>query len=260
LTFSGKGTVVGLRANRNLDRVGEYDHRVTVGADWRDYENECAVGNFGAAACGSAGVSVIAVPIGVAYVGQKQGPQGSWGINASLSANAGGSSQETFEAARPGATRHYVIARFTGFGETPLAAGFSLYGRLDVQYTPHALITGEKFGLGGVASVRGYEERELTGDSGFVVRVEALAPQTEVANGFRIRPYLFVDHGRVSNRKDMPCRITATTCKLTGAGIGARMSIGKNTSAALDIGRAFEHGITTSSGDVRGHISVSFVY
>jgi hypothetical protein len=38
------------------------------------------------------------------------------------------------------------------------------------------------------------------------------------------------------------------------------LSIGKNTSATLDIGRAFEDGITTSSGDVRGHVSINFVY
>ena len=261
LTFAGKGTVVGLRANRNFDRIGEYDHRAALGLDWRDYENECSIGVFGPAACGSAGVSVTAIPVSVAYTGQKQGPQASWGVNASLSANAGGSSQATFDAARPGARRHYVISRFSGFREMALAAGFAVHGRLDAQYTPHALISGEKLGLGGAGTVRGYTERELAGDYGFAARLEALAPPMELTQGFRWRPYLFVDHGRISNHKDMPCRnSTETSCKLTGAGIGTRLSIGKNTSATLDIARAYEHGITTSSGDVRGHVSVSFVY
>jgi len=261
LSFAGKGTVVGLRANRNLDRVGEYDHRLTLGVDWRDYENECSVGAFGAAACGSAGVSVTAVPVSVAYAGQRQGPTTSWGMNASLSANVGGSSQETFEAARPGARRHYAIARFSGFGEVALPGGFAVNGRLDAQYSPHALISGERFGLGGAATIRGYVERELIGDTGLAARIEALAPALEPTAGVRLRPYLFVDHGRLSNHKDLPCRNTAgTSCSLTGAGIGARMSIGRNTSATLDIGRAFENGVTTSSGDVRGHVSVNFVY
>jgi hemolysin activation/secretion protein len=261
LSFAGKGTVVGLRANRNFDRIGEYDHRLSIGLDWRDYENVCSLGVFGAAACGSAGVSVTAAPVSIAYTGQKQGPQVSWGINAALSANAGGSSQETFEAARPGAKRHYVITRISGFAEIALPAGFAVHGRLDAQYSPHALISGEKFGLGGASTIRGYSERELVGDVGFVARLEGLAPAIEVTEGSRIRPYLFVDHGRVSNRKDLPCRTTdQTSCRLTGAGIGARVSIGKNTTANVDIGRAFDNGVTTSSGDVRGHVSVNFVY
>ena len=261
LSFTGKGTVVGLRANRNLDRIGEYDHRLTLGVDWREYENECALGIFGPAGCGSAGVSVTAVPVSVAYTGQKQGPKLAWGVNASLSANAGGSSQDTFDAARPGAKKHYVVSRVSGFGEMALAAGFAISGRLDVQYSPHALISAEKFGLGGAATVRGYTEREMTGDYGLAARIEALAPAMEPAAGVRLRPYLFVDHGRVTNHKDLPCRnITETSCRLTGAGIGTRVSIGRNTSATLDIGRAFEDGITTSSGDVRAHVSINFVY
>lgn len=261
LSFAGKGTVVGFRANRNLDRIGEYDHHATLGLDWRDYDNHCSIGVFGSAACGSAGVSVTTAPVSVAYTGQKQGPGASWGIYASLSANSGGSSQTTFDAARPGSKRHYVISRLSGFGEMALAAGFAVHGRLDVQYSPHALISGEKLGLGGASSVRGYTERELAGDYGFAARIEALAPPMEVTDGFRFRPYVFVDHGRISNHKDMPCRnLTETSCKLTGAGIGTRLSIVKNTSATLEIARAFEHGVSTSSGDVRGHIAVNFVY
>jgi hemolysin activation/secretion protein len=261
LTFVGKGSILGLRANRNLDRIGEYDHRVTLGIEARKYDNVCSIGDFGPQACGPAGVSVRAVPVSLAYTGQKQGPQLSWGVNTSLSANAGGSSQETFEAARPGGKKHYVIARFSGFAEQAMAAGFAVHGRVDLQYSPNALISGEKFGVGGANNVRGYQERELAGDRGFLARVEALAPALDLTSDVRLRPYLFVDHGRVSNHKDMPCRgIAETSCKLTGAGIGSRLSIGRSATATLDIGRAFENGVTTSPGNVRGHISVSFVY
>ncbi|MCM2252314.1 MAG: hypothetical protein NDJ19_08140, partial [Ramlibacter sp.] len=201
LNFAGKGTVLGLRANRNLERIGEYDHRLTLGVDGREYDNECSVGAFGSAACGSAGVSVTAVPLLLAYTGQKQGPQAAWGVHASLSANAGGSSRETFEAARAGARRHYLISRLSGFRDMTLARGFAINARLDLQLSPHALISGERFGLGGAGTVRGYTERELTGDSGFAARIEASAPVMEPSAGVRFHPYLFVDHGRVSNHK-----------------------------------------------------------
>ncbi|ROZ78324.1 ShlB/FhaC/HecB family hemolysin secretion/activation protein [Ramlibacter sp. WS9] len=263
LTFAGKGEVLGLRGNRNLDRIGEYDHRVTLGVDFKDYQNDCALGNFGPAACGSAGVSISVAPVMVAYTGQKQGPQLAWGINASLAANAGGSSADTFEAARPGARKHYVLTRLSGFAEVGLAGGFALAGRADAQYTPHALISGEKFGLGGAGSVRGYEERELSGDYGVGARFEVLGPMLGVgaSEGFRARPLVFVDHGRVSNHKGLPCRGTAeTSCSLSGVGLGARLNMGKHASASVEVGRALDNAISTSKGDYRAHVSINVVY
>lgn len=51
------------------------------------------------------------------------------------------------------------------------------------QYSPHALIPGEQFGIGGggsamggFISVRGYREREIVGDYGASFNIEALGP------------------------------------------------------------------------------------
>ena len=59
LTFSGKGAVYGLRYNQLLERRGEYSHRIVYGFDYRAYESDCALGNFGAAGCGPASLSPI---------------------------------------------------------------------------------------------------------------------------------------------------------------------------------------------------------
>ncbi|WUR11070.1 ShlB/FhaC/HecB family hemolysin secretion/activation protein [[Empedobacter] haloabium] len=261
LSFTGRGTVAGLRANRNLDRIGEYDHHVTLGLDWRKYDDDCAIGDFGPAACGSAAVDVATIPLVLAYTGQKQGPQLAYGLSAALSVNAGGSARATFEAARPGATRNYAIARGAGFVDRAFAAGFSVNARADLQYSPHALISGERFGLGGAASVRGYAERELSGDAGLLVRLEIAPNPVELAGGWRVRPYLFVDHGRIVNHHDLPCRGTdRTACQLTGAGIGARVGLGRKVNASIDLGRALERGINTAPGDVRGHVALNLIF
>ncbi len=261
LSFTGRGTVVGLRANRNLDRIGEYDHHVTLGLDWRDYRDDCSLGDFGPAGCGSAAVDVATVPVGLSYTGQKQGPLLAYGVSGGLSVNTGGSGRATYEAARPGAQRRYAIARGAGFVDRAVAAGFSVNLRVELQYSPHALISGERFGIGGANSVRGYPEREMAGDTGMLVRLEAASAAIEVANGARVRPYLFIDHGRIVNHKALPCRgPDETACRLTGAGIGARFSLGAKASAGLDIGRALERGITTSPGDVRGHVSLNLIF
>lgn len=261
LTFRGRGTIVGLRANRHLARVGEYDHQLTLGLDRRAYDDDCALGDFGAAGCGSAAVDVTTVPVSLAYTGQKSGAALAYGFSATVSTNAGGSAQHTFEAARAGARRRYVLSRFTTFFQKPLTARYALQARAEVQASAHSLISAEKFGIGGAATVRGYTERELSGDSGLLLRLEASGASIDWASGLRLRPYLFVDHGRVSNRGGLPCRgVDATSCHLTGAGIGARLALPRRASATLDIARAMESGATSEIGEVRAHAAVNLAF
>ena len=254
LTFTGRGTIVGLRANRHLARICEYDHQLTLGLDRRAYRDECAIGDFGAAGCGSAAVDVTTLPVSLTYTGQQSGSRQAHGVSATLAINAGGSAAPTFEAARPGAKRQYAVSRFTGFTERALVGGAALSARVELQYSAHALIAAEKFGLGGAGSVRGYAERELSGDHGYLVRAEAALASVDWASGLRLRPYAFVDHGRVVNRGELPCRgVDASDCRLTGAGIGLRLTLPRRASATLDLARALEHGASSASGDMRAH-------
>ncbi|WP_170976721.1 ShlB/FhaC/HecB family hemolysin secretion/activation protein [Massilia sp. HP4] len=254
LTFTGRGTIVGLRANRHLDRIGEYDHQLTLGLDRRDYRDDCAIGDFGAAGCGSAAVDVTTLPVSLSYTGQLSGSRVAHGVSVTLAINAGGSAARTFEAARASAKRQYTVGRFTGFTERALSGGGALSARVEFQYSAHALIAAEKFGLGGAGSVRGYTERELSGDHGYLVRAEAALASADWASGLRLRPYAFVDHGRVVNRGELPCRgVDATACSLTGAGIGLRLTLPRRASATLDVARALERGASSASGDMRAH-------
>jgi hemolysin activation/secretion protein len=261
LNFTGRGSVAGLRANRHLDRRGEYDHHVTLGIDRRDYDDECSVSGLGAAGCGSAAVDLTTAPLSIAYVGQRQGSALGYGISALLSVNAGGSARQAFQAARLGAQRHYAIARFSGYVDKALAHGVAVNARLEMQYTPHRLIAAERYGIGGAASVRGYLDREFSGDLGYLARVEASMAVPELAEGMRLRPYLFLDHGRVRNHGGTPCRDVSTgSCSLSGVGFGGRLGLRKNASASLDVGRALERGFATSSGDVRGHVAINLLF
>ena len=261
LNFSGRGSVAGLRANRHLDRRGEYDHHLTFGVDRRDYDDQCSVGDFGAAGCGAAALDLTTAPLSIAYVGQRQGAKRGYGINALLAVNAGGSARAAFEAARAGARRHYAVARFTGYVDQALAGGVAVNARFDMQYTPHRLIAPERYGIGGAASVRGYLEREFSGDLGYLARVEASMAVPDLSEGMRLRPYLFLDHGRVRNHGGTPCRDVSTgSCSLSAAGIGARFGFRRNASASLDVARALERGFATAKGEVRGHVAINLLF
>ena len=263
LQFTGTGDVAGLRYNRYLQRVGEYDHRLIFGIDWRKFDNECSVGTLGAAGCGSAGVSVASLPMSIGYTGQVDNAKMSWGTSTSLAYNVGGSSQEVFEAARPGAKKGYTILRLSAFVSRALPAGYGVHGRISGQYSPDALISGEQHGVGGATSVRGYRERELAGDHGFLVNLEGLGPdlgKTFKLNTASFRPLVFVDYGLATNHNGAPCHVTDSTCSLSSVGVGARFAFGKWLSGRVDVGHTLEDGNQITSGRTRGHFALNLVF
>jgi hemolysin activation/secretion protein len=270
LGFSGSGDVGGFRMHRYLTRLGDYDHRVTFGWDWRHYNNNCSIGIFGSAGCGTAAADVTILPLSVGYTGQAQGPRLAWGFNTTVSGNPGGSSGQEFSAVRFGADRNYVVWRFSAFSNLALPAGFGLAARVVAQYSPDNLVPGEQLGiggagsaLGGVISVRGYREREVVGDYGSFLNLEALGP--DVARfinlwGFSLRPIGFFDFGWVGNNNHTRCMINDSSCTLAGVGGGIRLGYGKRFSARLDLGHALEDGNQKAAGTTRGHMAVNFSF
>jgi hemolysin activation/secretion protein len=132
-----------------------------------------------------------------------------------------------------------------------------LRGRLNLQWTNDALVPGEQFGLGGAQSVRGYEERELTGDRGLAASVELQGPgllSSEVRRG-DLRPLLFVDAGLARNADDAPCVDIRSQCSAASFGLGARYVWG-DFSARLDLAYALKSVVRTQRGDTRAHFAL----
>lgn len=225
---------------------------------------------FGSSGCGTAGADVTVLPLSLGYSGQAQGPQLSWGFNTTVSGNPGGSTGQEFNAARLGADRHYTVWRFAAFSNLALPAGFGLSARVVGQYSPDALVPGEQLGiggagsaLGGVTSVRGYREREVVGDYGSFLNLEALGPDAgSFINlwGFNLRPLVFFDFGWVGNNNSARCMVNDTSCTLAGVGGGLRLGYGKRFSARLDLGHAIHDGNQRSAGTNRGHLIVNFSF
>lgn len=270
LGFTGKGDIAGFRAHRFLTRLGEYDHRMTFGWDWRRFNNNCDLGSFGSAVCGAVAADVTITPLSLGYVGQKEGHKFSWGFNTNISGNVGGSGDVGFNTVRPGADKYYAIWRFFGFSNVNLPAGFGLAARVAAQYSPHALIPGEQLGvggggsaMGGIISVRGYREREVVGDYGAFFNLEGLGPDFAKfgkSENLTLRPLAFFDFGWVGNNNQMPCNANGSSCEIAGVGGGIRFSIGKKFSGRLDFGHALIDGNQKQAGTTRGHLAINFHY
>lgn len=262
LQFSGKGHIAGVRLSKYLPRLGEIDHRVVVGLDHRDYINSCTLANT--SLCDSVSVQ----PLSVEYIVQKAG-RTAWGASVGVQHNlqigGGHAGDAKFEAARPGAKPRYTLVRVGLFAGISVAEEWQLQGRLVGQATGDALVPGEQFGIGGASSVRGYDEREITGDSGAAASLELWSPDIakalSLASG-SLRWIGFVDAGWVSNRADAPCRAAVdnrTECHLGAVGAGLRYTSGP-LQARLDIAVPLRAAVRTGRHDTRAHFSVSYSF
>ena len=124
------------------------------------------------------------------------------------------------------------------------------------QASADGLVAGEQFGLTGASLVRGYEEREITGDSGIAVNVELLSP---ALGGSAARLLAFVDGGTARNQLGTACNDTQTRCTLASIGLGARFTLG-DAQGRIDLARPLKDGRETLRHSTRLHFqaSVSF--
>ncbi|MDE2082437.1 MAG: ShlB/FhaC/HecB family hemolysin secretion/activation protein [Burkholderiales bacterium] len=266
--INGKGRLGGLRMTWYLPVAGEFDHRVGLALDRREYINNCEVAGLPSGACGPAGANVAVTPLSVDYSVQSTSGL-RWGADVALSANlgvgGGDSGQAAFDAVRTGAKRGYSMLRATFSAALPLGERWQLRTRLAGQGTSDALVPGEQFGIGGANSVRGYEERELVGDRGVqgaleLVGPELLGPRAGPSGLYAsLLPLLFVDAGQVGNVMGAPCSGTHTRCSLWSVGVGLQFSRGP-LQARLAVADARRDGLVTRRGDRRTHAALSYSF
>lgn len=269
VNFSGRGRVLGAQVMRFLDRVGEFEQRLFVAADKRDYLNNCAIFGLPVGACGSAGESVTVHPLTLGYENLRKGgrPAGmSLGLSRNLGLGGARAGDADFEAVRPGAPKDFQVFRGSGFLSLPVADNWLLNFRALGQASRDRLVPGEQFGLAGVGVVRGYEEREVAGDSGvagsFEVMMPRMRPRTfgDPAEGLGdLRLLAFVDAGNVSNRDALTCDGVRTTCTLSSFGVGARFLLGTSR-WRIDLARAGNTGRFTDRGDFRVHFNAAIAF
>jgi hemolysin activation/secretion protein len=159
----------------------------------------------------------------------------------------------SYAANRAGARPGWQAWRYTLDGSKALG-GWVATARLRGQYSSDALIPGEQFGIGGASLVRGLEEREGTGDKGYVATLEVMTPP--LFEGLRALAFADTGQARLVAAGGVP----ATAQHATSAGLGIRYQWRRNVSLAADWAYVFDGTGTTNSGDNRFHASLVVRY
>ncbi len=259
IAFSGRGNIFGARYTHILPRVGEWSSRVSVGWDYRSYDNSCTIGGV---SCPKSGEDIVLKPLTIGYSTQRVIPGDVMDFGVSLSANLPGGNKgdrKAFEKAGGGdVPPGYFILRGNFSKLHALAGDWQVRGALTAQFSDQPLLTYEQLGFVGNQAVRGFLEREVTRDKGAFVNLELFTPDlSRNPDGESLRALAFVDagYGRNNGVNDKPNgkQLDKT---VSSFGVGLRFTLGKNLSARFDVARVIKGAEARDAGDVRGHFSL----
>ena len=170
-------------------------------------------------------------PLTVSYTGRLEEKWGRWGYNLDYAHNlalGGGNNNASYVANQPGSSTNWSALRFGADVTAPLPANWIVNARMRSQWSDDSLVPGERFGVGGAQSIRGLNERVLSGDSGLQGNLEFWAP----AFSDNLRGLLFYDFGQVFRHDKVPF----DSAFVSTWGAGLRWSLGSSLSASLDFG------------------------
>ncbi len=265
---SGAGLIVLGRYNRYLNRIDDYEHKLTFGIDYKAFQNRVLIGN-------TALVPDITLhPVSLSYSGELKREQSAFNFYASLTYNPfeGGNdaAQSDFAASRGsggGASAEYVIWRYGLNYQRLLPDDWTLRVSANAQTTRNALVAGEQFGLGGANSVRGFNERTYSNDKGHQASVELYTPDLAGKLGFeggRLKLLAFYDTGSLS--RNFLQVAEQTGLGVDSIGIGLRMTFREKFNLRMDYAQVMHDG-GQDAGIRDGrrnsntfHASAAFVY
>ena len=258
-TVSGSGSILGARYNRNLDRHGDYDHKLTFGMDQRAYRNNVQVITGGA----SLVPDVTVHPLSITYSGEWHVPGQQFSLYLSEIGNLKGGDKggpADFTASRANANADYMITRYGAEYLRAFASDWQTHVAFNGQSTPDALVAGEQFGLGGASSVRGYYEREMANDQGYRGSLELYSPDfgEQVRSTMKARALVFYDFGELTRNKALASEVTRSS--INSVGVGLRASMGKNFSLQTDWAQALAAGNRQAKNQSRLHFNAVLTY
>lgn len=273
LGINGKGDIFSLRYNHNFARAGEYTSKAVLAYDYKYLDNSCSTGGiktpFGVAGC----TPFTLRPVSVAYSGQWQRPGENIDFYVAAAKNLPTGAdypfpgildpQDNYSAATGWKVRDdYSVMRAGGSYFAVLGGDWLARVAVNGQYAHHGLPNVEQLGLTGWTTVRGFNERVIARDRGYVANLEIYTPDFATNMGL---PGSFKFLGFYDAAQGFNITTLANQhVGIASAGVGLRYNLKKDISARFDVARVLDgyspKGLPNvqSEGTYRGHVGVAF--
>jgi hemolysin activation/secretion protein len=251
LNVTGRGAFAGVQYTHYFAPERDYRAYLSVALDDKHFINEDITVLGGA----PLSPNYRTRPLTVSYTGRMQRGWGLWGYNLEVVRNlalGGGNDGASYDANRAGARTTWSAARVGADATVVLPESWLLSGRFKMQASGAPLVPGEQFGIGGAQSIRGLNERVLSGDTGFQASVEVWTPP--VAENTRL--LAFYDRGQVRNHND----ILRAVASASSFGVGVRWNSGNTLSAAVDFAHVLSGLTALPPGTPRDKVHLSLTW
>ena len=274
LGIVGKGDVFGLRWNHYFTRRGEYSSKLIFGADYKFINSSCTVagaplGIDPPAPANASCVPYTTRPLSLTYSGQRLSPGRMFDYNIGIAHNLalgtrytntdGAVDRYSFLSGNRTTRDDFNIIRMGGSYLTAFPDDWQLRLAANGQYAGNPLVLAEQIGLAGSTAVRGFNERAVSADSGYVVNAEIYTPELAKASGSRasLRLLTFVDVAYGYNH-NVSSGSPPANVSIASVGGGLRYSLGKDFSLRFDLAEVIDAGPanTRARGEWRGHLNV----
>lgn len=222
---------------------------------------------FGGVAVEGVGATTDTLTGNLSFAAMREDRRGRWIISTGLTSSPGEfnsrSTRAIYNDTRLDANPFFVTWQIGVQRFTRLTPTLTSTIRTGFQLASANLMPSEQFSLGGLSSVRGYEERILSGDGGYAVthelqhkwptiKLPKKLPVLEMAG------VLFWDYGRSIIKH--PIVGQRKSDYIASVGVGLRASIANNLSGSVDVARQLEEVEVVGAARHRVHVKLTLAY
>jgi len=247
----GKGTILGLRYVVPLRPLPGLFHSLSLGVDYKDYEDSVLLGTSQ-----DANLPITYLPFTLGYDISLSGPnrQAQLGLSTVFSLRNVVSDSAEFAAKRTGAKDNFAYFKADLRLRQTFANGFSLAENASLQLTDSPLISNEQMAAGGADSVRGYPESAALGDRGWRVGLELRSPSLSGAWAPQLNELFMLGFAEAARLDYLEASaLQQKRFDLASVGLGLRFRAVKNVSGALDYAWPLEDAGGVEAGEGRIH-------
>jgi len=247
-----------------LPAFAHLTQKITMGFDFKHNRNSLI---FGGLPVSNTPADIDQFVLG--YNGMEKDRLGQTTVVPQIFASPGGmmgdNTDGAFQAVRLYSKSQYAYGNLAVRRETRLPGNLSWVERGTFQIATANLQPSEELGFGGADSVRGYDEREVNADNGYIINTEIYAPPVTLGAllhrpelGDQLSFLVFWDYSGAYDERVVPGDPNAR--HLSSVGPGLRYVIGTHFSMSFDYGFQFHQtGLDDEHGS-RGEVSIVASY
>lgn len=262
LSVLGTGNIYGLRYIARLPMLGAYSQNLTVGADYKDFEDDIVLAD---GTTDTTPIRYMSWTAGYSGVLGRDGSTTGFNLNANFGMRGVVNDQAEFSYKRADANASFFYLRGDASHLQNLWKGSAVYLKAVAQWAPDPMISNEQFATGGADGVRGYVESAMMGDRGVGGTLELRSPSMHAWLGPAVRQlmaFVFYDAAHVTQlaQVDDDGNLVTRGFNLYSAGAGLRFVGFGGMEAALDWAYPLRSWEDVEKGDSRVHFRVRYAF